>query len=116
MIYEILSYEIRLWDDDHEIINSYGISSLPTYEGEEVNNDLMLNEDVAVSYFKEHVKREQPNALAQDDVIEGIVIITQTVLFNQDYFGEWDCKYDLLEINAICYDGSPEEKDFKFLE
>lgn len=100
MVYLILSYVIRIWEDDHEVQFKDGAASHIRYN---VEDDVFCNEDDAVGDAKQYLV-EQNATPTGDKFVDVAVCFTMTATHYYDaYNGEHDVKYECLSSDIIIY-------------
>lgn len=96
MIYLILNYDIRIWEDDYDVISKCGSSSRVNYS---VDDDLFCNEYAAIEDARQYIAAQNAKPTG-DKFVDVAVCFTMTATFYYDeYNQEYDVKYE-----PICSD------------
>lgn len=107
MIYLILNYDIRIWEDDCDVVSKCGSSSRVNYS---VDDDLFCNESNAIDDARQHLS-EQNASPTGDKFVDVAVCFTMTATSIYDaYNGEHDVKYEPICSDIIIY-AQPEEEN-----
>lgn len=112
MIYLILNYTIRLWENDHEILDSNGTASIVQYDA---NDDVWHNEDEALITAKEYILSRDETPIGEE-FVDVAVCLTMTANYTYDEWnGDHDVKYELITSNTIIYGQLEEENNETYL-
>ena len=112
MIYLILSYVIRIWEDDHEILDSNGVASIVEYDA---NDDVWHNEDEALIVAQEYILscEEKPTG---EEFVDVAVCLTMTANYTYDEWnGDYDVKYELITSDVIIYNQLEDQNNETYL-
>lgn len=112
MIYLILNYEIRIWEDDHDFLTKNGCASHIRYP---VDDDLFCNEFDAINSAHEYLEKQNQKPVGDKSVVVAVCYTMTATPYYDAYNGDHDVKYELLHSEVIIYGQSEEENNETYL-